>query len=73
MKVRELIEWMNKTYDLDDAIVVAWWDQTSFSAAHDLTPKQWLGVTEYMEAGDWWQTKEALDYALLEYLEEDAA
>jgi hypothetical protein len=69
MKVSEIIELLNKNYDPDDAVVVAWWDQASFSAAHDMDKDEWADVAEDLDGIDWSYTHDILTDALTDYLE----
>ena len=75
MKVREIIELLNKMYDFDDSIVVAWWDQDSFSEASDMDEDEWAKATEFMDEMDWSRTHDALTdllrYYVSDYVEED--
>ena len=68
MKVREIIETLQAMYDPDDAVVIAWWDQNSFSEAHDMDEGEWAKATEYMDEVDWGVAHDTLSYALDEYL-----
>jgi hypothetical protein len=71
MKVRELMNYLNENYDPDDAIVVAWWDRDHFDTA-DMTPEQWVDATDKVDI-DWSLTKQWLDDALYDYLENQNA
>jgi len=68
MKVGDLIDYLKRNYSPDDAIVVAWWDQDSFSDAHDMDEDEWAKATVYMDEMDWSYTHDALEYTLNEYL-----
>jgi len=67
MKVRELIHYLEKQYDPEDALVVAFWDRTSFDTA-DLTPEQWEDAAEYMEGIDWQYVHKTLGEVLEGYV-----
>lgn len=76
MKVYELIQHLQNNYAPDEAIVVAWWDQDSFSEAGDIDKDEWAKAAEYMGEMDWSRTHNALTDVLRHYLdnvEEDAA
>ena len=76
MKVRELIDALQRDYDPEDALVVAFWDREYFDTS-DLTPEQWVDVADYLGSEmDWSRTHERLSDLLADYLdnvEEDAA
>jgi hypothetical protein len=65
MKVRTLVDYLVNNYDLDDSIVVAWWEKEQFNA---VPPDEWEEATEYMEEIDWSHTYDALSNALNDYL-----
>jgi hypothetical protein len=68
MKVRELIDALQRNYAPDEAIVVAWWDKEHFDAAENLSTEEWAQAAEYMDEMDWSYTHDALEYTLNEYL-----
>ena len=69
MKVAELIKYLNETYSADDSIVVAWWDQDSFSQSQDMDKDEWAKAADYLEDIDWQYTHDTLGVVLDEYLE----
>jgi hypothetical protein len=75
MKIQDLIDYLQRNYEPDDAIVVAWWDQEHFDAAVNLSPDEWAQAAEFMGEMDWSVTHETLVCALDEYLQatEEAA
>jgi len=73
MKVRELMNYLNENYKPDDAIVVAWWDQSHFDAAENLTQDEWAKAAEHINDIDWWYTHDALGEVLDNYLENQHA
>ena len=75
MKVRELIDALQRDYDPEDALVVAFWDREYFDTS-DLTPEQWVDVADYLDSEmDWSSTHDALGDLLNKYLKttEEAA
>jgi len=77
MKVSEIIELLSKMYDPNDSVVIAWWDQDSFSEASDMDEDEWTKATEYMDEMDWSRTKDGLTdvlrYFVSDYVKEDNA
>ena len=77
MKVREIIELMSSMYDPDDSVVIAWWDQDSFSEASDMDKDEWAKATEFMDEMDWSRTHDGLTdvlrYFVSDYVKEDNA
>lgn len=68
MKVRELIDALQRNYDPEDALVVAFWERKYFDTS-DLTPEQWVDAADYLDGEmDWSYTLDALAYTLNEYL-----
>jgi len=70
MKINDLINHLTNCYDLEDQIVVAFWDQSSFDKAENINTAEWNACCEYMEDIDWSSVKESLDIALYECLEQ---
>ena len=71
MKIQRLIDYLQRNYEPDEAIVVAWWDQDHFDAAVNLSPDEWARAAEFMgEYKDWHYTHEELGDLLDEYLTE---
>lgn len=77
MKVRALIEQLQRQYDLDDEIAVAYWDRetvASFSDEPGLTGEQWSRVVSSYESCEFgWQEEAAEQFTMLvvETLEEE--
>jgi len=69
MKIQELIDTLQRNYDPDDAVVIAWWDQDSFNEAGDMDEGEWAKATEYMDEMDWSRTHDALTDVLRYYLD----
>jgi hypothetical protein len=70
MKIQDLIDYLQRNYAPDEAIVVAWWDKEHFDAAENLSTEEWAQAAEYMSEMDWHYTHDALNDVLDGYLKE---
>jgi len=71
MKIRDLIKFLQSIYDPNDSIIVAWWDQDSFSEASDMDKDEWAKAAEYITDGkDWSGTHDDLAEVVRYYIEQ---
>ena len=70
MLVREAIKHLTNGYDLDDSIVVAWWDRESFYNNELIDKKQWENIANVLDDTDWSYMHDELDRLLQRYLAE---
>jgi hypothetical protein len=70
MKVRGLINYLEKYFDPEDHVVAVCWNQSDFEEAALINTAEWNACCEYMEDIDWHPVKQSLELALSECLEQ---
>jgi hypothetical protein len=69
MLVRQAIKQLTNGYDLDDSIVVAWWDREAFDI-ESIDKKQWENIANVLDDTDWSYMHDELDRLLQRCLAE---